>query len=109
MTIISTAPRAGYITRYMEDELNLAGTQETLTITTDTPEFGAVQLNTITPDLSGGAWSGKYYTDYPVTLTAVPVQGHTFVAWEVNGERITDPTIKAEILKGGSAVHVIFQ
>lgn len=101
--------RAGYITRYMEDELNLAGTQETLTITTDTPEFGAVQLNTITPDLSGGAWSGKYYTDYPVTLTAVPAQGHTFVAWEVNGERITDPTIKAEILKGGSAVHVIFQ
>lgn len=101
--------RAGYITRYMEDELNLAGTQETLTITTDTPEFGAVQLNTITPDLSGGAWSGKYYTDYPVTLTAVPATGHSFVAWEVNGERITDPTIKAEILKGGSAVHVIFQ
>ncbi len=101
--------RAGYITRYMEEELDLSGTQETLTITTDTPEFGTVQLNTITPDLSGGAWSGRYYTDYPVTLTAVPAEGHTFVAWEVNGNRITDPMIEAEILKGGSAVHVIFQ
>ena len=101
--------RAGYITRYMEDELNLAGTQETLTITTDTPEFGAVQLNTVTPDLSGGSWSGRYYTDYPVTLTAVPSEGHAFVAWEVNGKRITEPTIEADILKGGSTVHVIFQ
>ena len=101
--------RAGYITRYMEDELNLSGTQETLTITTDTPEFGTVQLNTVTPDLSGGSWSGRYYTDYPVTLTAVPAEGHAFAAWEVNGERITDPTIEAEILKGGSTVHVIFQ
>ena len=101
--------RAGYITKYMEQELGLSGTQETLTLTTDAPEHGTVELNTITPDLSSGSWSGKYYTDYPVSLTAVPAEGHTFVAWEINGKRITDPAIEAEILKGGSTVHVIFQ
>ena len=101
--------RAGYITGFMENALGLDGTQETLTITTDAPDGGTVQLNTITPDLSGGSWSGSYYTDYPVTLTAVPADGHRFVAWEVNGERRTEPTIEAEILKGGSTVHVIFE
>lgn len=101
--------RAGYITRYMEQELGLTGTQETLTITTDTPDAGTVTLNTIKPDLSGGSWSGVYYTDYPVTLTAEPAEGHVFVAWEVNGERLTEPTIEADILRGGSNVHVIFQ
>ena len=93
----------------MEQELGLTGTQETLTITTDTPDAGTVTLNTIKPDLSGGSWSGVYYTDYPVTLTAEPAEGHVFVAWEVNGERLTEPTIEADILRGGSNVHVIFQ
>ena len=101
--------RAGFITGYMAEELGLSGTQETLTITTDTPDGGAVRLNTVTPDLSGGSWSGAYYTDYPVTLTAEPAEGHTFVGWDVNGTRYTDLTIEVPIRRGGSTVHAIFQ
>ena len=101
--------RAEYITKYMEQALNLSGTQETLTISAEHPEYGTVRLNTIAPDLTAGDWSGRYYTDYAVTLTALPAPGHRFVAWEVNGERRTDPTIETEILKGGSTVHVIFE
>lgn len=101
--------RAGFITAYMEQELGLAGTQETLTITADAPDCGVVRLNTITPELSGGSWSGSYYTDYPVTLTAEPAAGHVFVGWDIDGQRVTDPTVVVPIRRGGSSVHVIFE
>lgn len=101
--------RAGYITRFMEDAMGLSGTQETITVTADMPEAGTVTLNTVELNLTDGGWSGVYYTDYPVTLTAVPAKGHTFVGWEINGERVDGATVEVEVLKGGSTVNAIFE
>lgn len=46
---------------------------------------GTVTLNSISPNLSGQNWSGRYYTDYPVTLTAEAPEGYSFVGWEIEG------------------------
>lgn len=100
--------RPAYITQYMADEFGLAGTQETITLHVDNPWGGTVQLNTINPNLSSGEWSGKYYTDYPVTLTAKPVEGHSFGGWLVDGVLFDSETIEVDIKKGGSRIDVIF-
>jgi hypothetical protein len=41
---------------------------------------GTIHLNTITP--AEYPWSGIYYSDVPVTLTAIPRQGYHFAYWE---------------------------
>ena len=67
--------RFDYIVPYMAEEFGLTGTLEDVTLKTNHTSGGTIHLNTTTPDLSEGSWTGKYYTDYPVTMTAVPADG----------------------------------
>ena len=45
------------------------------------PESGTVRVNTVTPELSDGLWQGKYFSEYEITLTAVPTEGYVFTGW----------------------------
>ena len=45
-------------------------TLEEVKLEVNETEGGTILLNTTTPDLSKGSWSGKYYTDFPITVTA---------------------------------------
>ena len=101
--------RTGYMIGYVAEEVGISDTTAALTLQTDTPDAGTVRLNTITPDLSSGAWSGEYYTDLSVLLTASPAPGHTFDHWEVNGERLQDAEIELKLSEGGTTVHAVFR
>ena len=37
-------------------------------------------------------WSGKYFTDFPVTAKASPKDGYAFDHWEVTGATVSDTT-----------------
>lgn len=63
---------------------SLTGALVPVALSSGKPDGGRIILNTITPDLTSGSWTGNYYTDYPLTLTAVPMKGHTFLGWELN-------------------------
>lgn len=61
------------------------GTPHNLTVDSD-PEQGAVRVNTIgldesTAGFEGYPWTGLYFGDFPIVLTAVPRPGHRFVEW----------------------------
>ncbi|MBQ8297821.1 MAG: CotH kinase family protein, partial [Ruminococcus sp.] len=71
--------RAAYTLPHMKSYLGMTGTLETVTLKRN--GSGQIKINTITPDLTSGSWSGQYYTDFPVTLTAVPAEGQTFTGW----------------------------
>ena len=59
--------------------------------------MGEVTINTLSLDMTNGSWSGKYYTDYPVKLTAKSKEGYQFAYWETSkGEKISGES--AEIL-----------
>lgn len=112
--------RGQYAIAHLAEEFALKGSAETVTVSSSEKE-ARIQLNTITPELKelypeeefgqvSYAWSGTYFTDYPVTVCA---DQPNFVRWEVisNGEITiyTDRTIEVPVAKGGIEIHAIFQ
>lgn len=100
--------RASYIVPFMAEEFGLSGTVETLALSINDPAGGTVQINTTQPDLSEGQWSGSYFTDYPVTLTAVPAKGYRFVRWE-GAVQTGEPEISLKLHKGGAQLRAVFE
>lgn len=74
------------IVKSLKNTLSLKGSLANITIKNDTSK-GSVAINSITPDLSSGSWSGNYYTDFPVLLSAEPEPGYTFSYWETSDGR----------------------
>ncbi|MBE6753373.1 MAG: hypothetical protein E7559_03310 [Ruminococcaceae bacterium] len=52
-----------------------------ITLSASETEGGTVQVGTVTPDLTDGAWQGKYFAEYPINLTATPAEGYIFTGW----------------------------
>ena len=88
--------RANYTLEDMKAYTGLSGTLQTVTL--QKTGNGKIQISSIIPDLSGGKWSGKYYSDCPVTLTAISDEGSSFTGWsgDVSGR---DRTITVTLEK----------
>ena len=102
--------RTEHITKYMAEELELTGTRETLTLSVNDPQAGCLILNTITPDLSEGSWTGSYFTDYPITVTASANPGYIFSGWR--GTEVSDAaseTISVKLSPGGLSLEAVFR
>lgn len=97
--------RPEYAAKYLAQELNLTGELETVTVTAD-PEMGSVTVNTSQIDLSSGYWSGRYYTDYPITVTAQAKEGYEFVGWK--GDADTTDTSLTLSMDGGRNLEAVF-
>lgn len=100
--------RKGYITGYLAEVYELAGTQETLSLEISDPAAGRVRVNTCEPDLSDGHWDGTYFTDYPVTLAAEAYGGYRFVRWE-GDIQTEDPVITLNLPEGGMSVRAVYE
>ncbi|GHB40958.1 hypothetical protein GCM10008106_22600 [Mongoliitalea lutea] len=89
--------RPDFVRQHIIDNFNLSGSYqltidvaETMTdlIDENQPSVGYVKLNTIdltdaTPGISSNTypWTGTYFNELPVTLTAIPLEGYTFSHW----------------------------
>jgi uncharacterized repeat protein (TIGR02543 family) len=82
--------RNDYITTQMKEALSLDGDMVNVNVNY-TSDGGTVKLNTI--DVDDG-FTGKYYTDYPVTLTAQAKDGYTFIGWNVEGATVVNAKSK---------------
>ena len=100
--------RADCIVPYVAEEFGLSGTLGTVTLTVSDPDGGTVTLNTVTPEPDGSPWSGEYFTDYPVTVTANANPGYTFAGWEINGRPVSGSTVEVSFGQGGVTIHAIF-
>lgn len=100
--------RKEYITKYLADAYDLTGTQEELSVQISDPDAGWVQVNTCKPNLDNGIWSGTYFTDYPITITAEAKNGYRFVGWD--GDLQTEsPEISFILPEGGISVRAIYE
>ncbi len=106
--------RRPYIVQYLKDEFGLTGSLASVEVEVNDTDAGKVMLNTIEPPFDeNGKWSGEYYTDYPVTLTASPKEGYRFAAWEVKDSRqtrtIQEETIELPIPEEGISIKAIYE
>ena len=99
--------RPAYAAAHLAEEFDLTGDLETVEITTRDPELGSVVVNTSEIDLSDGSWSGKYYEDYPITITAYPAQGCRFVGWKGDVEDGAESLTLS--VDGGVSLEAVFQ
>ena len=72
--------------------------------------LGAVQINGRTVDLSF-SFTGMYFPENKVTLTAVPAEGCKFVRWDVTNGEITDTTSQTIqfSVDSGITVNAVFE
>ena len=100
--------RPAYMKEYLAKEFELTGSVETVTIVNKTTEYGTVTVNSITPVMKNGSWSGEYFTDYPITVSAEPIEGYEFIGW--NGTVVSDsPTVEVPVEQGGIVLEAEFQ
>ena len=78
--------RPDFVRQHIIGEFDLSGTSEiTLQVNTD---YGYIRINTIdiledTPGVyDPSIWTGVYFQDVPITITAVPKPGYSFSHWE---------------------------
>ena len=100
--------RFDYIAEDLGEEFSLTGTLEDVTLEVNDTKGGTIVLNTTTPDLSNGSWTGKYYTDFPVTITAIPSEGYRFAGWEGDCTG-TETTMEVPVENGGIVLKAIFE
>ncbi len=97
------------IVPFLAQEFDLTGTLETVTLKNQTQDMGSVQINSVIPTMAEGIWSGQYFTDYPVTLTAAAKPGYEFVAWHHGGETYSDSTLQVTPVSGDSLWEAEFR
>lgn len=98
--------RPAYAVAHLAEEFGLTGSLETVTVTTAHPEMGSVTVNTSRIDLSSGSWSGQYFTDYPITVTAAANDGYEFVGWKGDADGAGE-TVTVSV-DGGIALEAVF-
>lgn len=99
--------RPAYAVQHLAEEFGLSGTLETVSLTTANPEMGSINVNTSRIDLSSGSWSGVYYTDYPITVTATANDGYRFLGWK-GATDTADATVTLPI-DGGVSLEAVFE
>ena len=98
--------RPAYAAAHLAEEFGLTGSLETVTVTTAHPEMGSVTVNTSLLNLSSGSWSGQYFTDYPITVTAAANDGYEFVGWKGDADGAGE-TVTVSV-DGGIALEAVF-
>ena len=71
-------------------------------------EGGFVTVNAVQIPEATKAWTGQYFTDYPVKVTASAKEGYRFAGWsgDVNS---CDPVIEASVKKDGIVLKAVFE
>lgn len=99
--------RYDYITAYMAEEFKLSGKLEPVEVSINDADGGSVKINTSTIRFSDALWEGKYYTDYPITITAKANDGYIFVGWE-GDIRNADEELEVSV-EGGLTLKAVFE
>ena len=86
---------------------DLAGELDTIIVENNDIDGGIVTVNTAQLD-GYEQWSGQYFTDYPIVLTATPKEGYRFTGWsgDINSQ---ENAMEIELPEGGFSITAIFE
>ena len=94
--------RPAYARQHMQSVFNL-GNEMNIHVNVSDPKAGKVKVNTVYP--YSYPFTGVYFEDIPITLTAYPKPGYKFVSWEGDAAS-TDEKITYDMSSGGSFTAV---
>lgn len=83
--------RPQYAYQHVIEQFGLAGTY-TVNISNEENNKGYVVLNSL--NIKNESWSGTYFDEVPIKLTAVPYKGYSFAGWQ-DGNKNTSIVIKS--------------
>ena len=103
--------RRNYITQYLKDNFELTGTLAPITIKISDAAAGNIFINTAEIDFDTNCrWNGEYYTDYPISLTAIANDGYQFLGWRnEDGSQNESESIDVVLANTGCCVKAIFE
>lgn len=102
------ANRFPYAVTYLAEVFGLTGQPAQIRLECSDSRGGSLKLNTVWPDLDDGVWEGQYFTDYPITVTAIPEEGYRFAGW--GGDYVSDQeTVTVEVPEQGLSLLAIFE
>ena len=64
---------------HIKEYLKLSGELKELTLLKEGK--GKVKINTIIPEFNEDKWTGKYFTNIPIKITALPLENSIFKGW----------------------------
>lgn len=99
--------RGDYIVKMLTKNLNLSGNTVDVTLKIRNAESGLIKVNTTIPTFREGSWVGKYFTDYPIEISAVEKEGYKFVKW-TGAIDSKEPTVKLD-LKENIEITAVFE
>jgi hypothetical protein len=67
----------------------LLAEQTQITVSVEPPSAGRAKFNSII--LTNFPWSGVFFKDYPLTITAIPKPGYRFIEWITPGTNTNQP------------------
>ena len=83
--------RPKYALEHMKEYLELDGELQEITIIKEGIGEGKIKINSITPEFKDGKWVGQYFSEIPITITAIPSGKSKFEGWsgDVDSEENT--------------------
>jgi hypothetical protein len=91
--------RPAYARNHLKSVLGL-GEQLNIKIEINTPGTGKVKVNSVIPDRY--PFTGVYFKDLPIKLTAIPAPGYKFVRWEMGSLRSNSMSIDYNMSAAGT-------
>ena len=95
--------RGPHVRRQIMDHFGLDGSA-LISLEVDPPGAGVIQLNSLL--IETFPWSGQYFKQNPIQLTAVARRGYRFIGWE--GESVTKEASAAVELSAKAAMRAVF-
>ena len=80
----------------MKSYLQLDGDLQEITIVKKGE--GKIKINSITPEFKDGKWVGKYYSNIPITITAISSDSSKFQGWSGDSDS-KEETITLDLKK----------
>ena len=96
--------RGKYTLQHLQNYLGLK--EELVELTISMKGEGKVQINTIIPEFKDGKWKGKYFTNVPITITAIPNNNKEFKGW--SGDATSDEKVLTLTLKEATTIEAAF-
>ena len=89
--------RFKYATDSLKRATALNGSLKSVTLAQN--KHGSIKINTITPDISLKNWKGQYFSDFKITLEAVPEENYEFEKWVITGKKLTAKETKSPVIE----------